>query len=496
MKILLISTNREKLPMPVAPIGVAYLAATLRANGYEVAVLDLCFEKHCHTAVSSYINRFRPDIIGLSLRNLDNSTAFGSKSYIVELKELVATIKAVSPAVMIIGGSGFSSSPQPLLEYLDLPYGVVGEGEAALLQFVQRIEQGLGVTDIPGLIYRVEDGFRRNAGGAYLNLDELPAPAWDLIDYRRYMRYGGYGAIQTKRGCCFNCIYCSYPVIEGRHYRLRSPRRIVDEIEQLHRQHGIDYFFFVDSVFSFPVSHAQSICEELIRRQLPIAWEAMTNPRGITEDLVRVMKQSGCIGIEVGIDSASPTMLKNLGKNFVQADIKRAVELYRRFAIPFSIYLLLGGPGETEATIRETVEFLDGISQPNQLLMNFGIRIYAATPLAEVALHSGLIADEDELLTPKVYRSDRLAEDIFPLLNEYCRSRLHWSNATDWNSPLSNMMMSLAQRLQLRPFWKHSKLLGMARRLHLTVIATKLNAWRSGVIEEQGVKRDYAKLES
>ncbi len=474
MKILLISTNREMLPMPVAPIGVAYLGGTLRANGYTVAILDLCFEKNSEAAVCSHIQSFNPDIIGLSLRNLDNSTAFGSKSYIVELKKLTAVIKDASLAITIIGGSGFSSSPQPLLEYLDLPYGIVGEGEQALLEFVQQIEAGGSVKAIPGLIYNLDGRIKRNPGASYIDLDELPTPAWDLINYKRYMRRGGYGAIQTKRGCGFNCIYCSYPVIEGSRYRLRSPQLVVDEIEQLHRQHGINYFFFVDSVFSFPEAHARMICEELIKRNLNISWEAMTNPCGINEDLVRVMKQSGCIGVEVGIDTAAQTMLDNLGKSFTQSDIRTATELYQRFKIPFSIYLLIGGPGETEATINETVEFLDTISQPNQLLMNFGIRIYADTPLAKLAQQAGIIANETELLKPKVYLSDKWSNETFSLLDEYCRTRLHWSNATDWNSPLSGMMMHLAQRLQLRPFWKRSKLLGVARKLKITGITSKL----------------------
>ena len=262
-----------------------------------------------------------------------------------------------------------------------------------------------------------------------------------------------------------NCIYCNYPVIEGQCYRLRSPELVVDEIEMLHVLHGVKHFFFVDSVFSFPEHHAKDICREIIRRGLHISWEAMTNPRGITDELVELMERSGCIGVELGIDSASEEMLFNMGKNFTCDDIAKTAKLYKRYGIPFSVYLLLGGPGETDQTIKDTVDFLDQIEQPNQVLMNFGIRGYAGTPLAAAAVKESRIENEDQLLHAVTYVSKELKNDYFPVLDSYCHSRLHWSNATDWNSPISGLMMKIAQILKLRPFWKNAKILGYIRKL-------------------------------
>lgn len=465
MKILLISTNNEKLPMPVAPIGAAYLAGMLRSKGFFVSILDLCFVKDEETAITTRINEYIPDIVGISLRNLDNSTAFGNRSYIERLKRLTDTVKHVTSAVMVIGGSGFSTSPEPLLNYLDLDYGIVGEGEISLLQFVRRIENGKDVTSVPGLVFRDGTGIKRNVLEKFAILDNLPMPAWDLINLKKYLKHGGYGGIQNKRGCMFNCIYCNYPVIEGQCYRLRSPELVVDEIEMLHVLHGVKHFFFVDSVFSFPDHHAKDICQEIIRRDLKISWEAMTNPRGITDELVELMERSGCIGVELGIDSASEEMLFRMGKNFTCENIAMTAKLYKRYGIPFSIYLLLGGPGETDLTIKETVDFLDRIEQPNQVLMNFGIRVYAGTPLAVSAIKEGIIENEDQLLHSVTYVSKELKDNYFPVLDSYCHSRLHWSNATDWNSPISGIMMKTAQILKLRPFWKNAKILGYIRKL-------------------------------
>ncbi len=450
--------------MPVAPIGAAFLAGMLRDSGYSVSILDLCFVKDAESAIITRISQCQPDIVGISLRNLDNSTAFGNRSYIERLKRLTDTVKQSTSAVMIIGGSGFSSSPEPLLDYLRLDYGIIGEGETSLLQFVRCIENDKNPDQIPGLVHRRNGTIHRNPPEKFIILDNLPLPAWDLIELDKYLKRGGYGAVQTKRGCMFNCIYCNYPVIEGKRYRLRSPGQVVDEIEILHNLHNVNHFFFVDSVFSFPDHHAKEICREIINRDLNISWEAMTNPRGISEELVRLMKQSGCMGVELGIDSASEKMLFEMGKNFTREDIANAARLYKQFDIPFSVYLLLGGPGETEETVRETVNFLDRIEQPNQVLINFGIRVYAGTPLAAASRKEGRIRDEDELLRSLTYVSDKLPEDFFPVLDSYCKPRLHWSNATDWNSPVSRVMMKLAQFLQLRPFWKNAKILGLIRK--------------------------------
>ena len=451
--------------MPVAPIGAAYLAGMLRAKGYSVNILDLCFVKDDVAAIIERINEYSPDIVGISLRNLDNSTAFGNQSYIERLKHLTDTVKQTTSAPMVIGGSGFSTSLEPLLNYLELDYGIVGEGELPLLQFVRGIEHGKDVTSVPGLVFRQAGETRRNQPDKFIVMDNLPLPAWDLVDLKKYLNHGGYGGIQTKRGCMFNCIYCNYPVIEGKCYRLRSPELVVDEIEMLHILHGVKHFFFVDSVFSFPEHHARDICREIIKRGLKISWEAMTNPRGITEELVELMERSGCIGVELGIDSASEEMLFNMGKNFTCDDISRTAKLYKRYGIPFSIYLLLGGPGETDQTIKETVDFLDQIDQPNQVLMNFGIRVYAGTPLAAAAVKEGRIENEDQLLRAVTYVSKELQTDYFPVLDSYCRSRLHWSNATDWNSPVSGIMMKVAQLLKLRPFWKNARILGYIRKV-------------------------------
>jgi radical SAM superfamily enzyme YgiQ (UPF0313 family) len=463
MKILLISTNHEQFPVPVPPAGAAQIAGAMRYHGHHVRLLDLCFEQDAASSVAIAIRSFVPDLIGISFRNLDNASTFGTKSYLSDLRELVSAIRATSSAEIIIGGSGFSCAPEAILRHLDIEYGVAGDGERAMLRFTEAISRRTDPTDIPGLVYLRDGQVHRNPPDAHTHLDDLPPPAWDLLDGRRYLANGGCAAVQTKRGCAFRCIYCSYPVIEGSRYRLQSPRSVVDGIEKLNKEQGVTSFFFVDSVFSYPEEHATGICKEICRRKLRIRWEAMTNPRGATQELVQAMKESGCIGIEFGIDTASAEMLLSLRKGFTQSDIAKAASLYAEVNIPTSVYLLIGGPGETEKTVAETVTFLDGAGDFAQVMMNFGIRIYEGTELADISRHEGLIGAGEDLMEPRFYASAGLPSGFLGMLDEYCRTRPSWSDATDWNSKTGKIMLKLATLCGMRPFWKHSFLMGMAR---------------------------------
>ncbi|MGR3176552.1 MAG: B12-binding domain-containing radical SAM protein [Candidatus Anammoxibacter sp.] len=466
MKILLISTNREIYPLPVAPVGIACLSATLEKEGFTVKALDLCFVKRVKFELACCINSFSPDVIGLSLRNLDNSTFIGSKSYLQELKEIVDHIKGFSKAILVCGGSGFSSCPSPILNYTGIPYGIVGEGEESFLKLAQCIEKKEDIRSAPGRVYIRDNKIAViNNKSDFCDLENLPKPSQNMIKYDRYIRHGGYGAIQTKRGCMFDCIYCSYPILEGNRYRYQSHETVVDEMEEMKKKSGIKYFYFVDNVFTFPTHKASMICKEIIKRNLDIRWTAMTNPRGINAKLVELMKEAGCIGVEVGIDSCSKDMLISLQKRFRKEDIASTARLYKKAGIPFSFYLLFGGPGESPDTIRETIDFLKQIDQPNQTLLNFGIRIYPGTKLETIAKAEGVLKEDDDLMTPKHYLSKKLNRSFLKKLDEYCLTQYRWSNATDWNSPITVMLQKFAQRFQCRPLWKRAYIMGITRKL-------------------------------
>src|SRR4030043_324835 len=313
MKILLISVNREKMPFPVFPLGLAYLVKALKEEDHLIEVLDLCFSMNVPIDLKYAIHKFQPDLIGLSLRNLDNLTYPTSISYLKEVEEVVSICRQSSPSKLALGGSGFSLVPKELLQHLDIDFGIVGEGEEVFLQLVKSLESKSPISPTPYLLIKRSPFPHLIEGARVLNVQ---APDRTLFETRRYLEEGGMGNIQTKRGCPFSCIYCTYPLLEGKEVRLRKIEEVVEETDQLTREQGIDYIYFVDDIFNYPPSYAEALCREMVRKKVNARWSAFVNPGFLTETLLKWMKEAGCVGIEFGTDSGSDRMLKNYKKSF------------------------------------------------------------------------------------------------------------------------------------------------------------------------------------
>lgn len=436
MRILLIYTNQEKWPVPVAPIGLTWVAGRLRALGHQVRVQDCMFlfgQKRIERELSHQLQEFQPELVGLSLRNIDNTLLNGTKFYLPQVKELVGAIRRQSAAEIVAGGAGFSLLPEAALRFLDLRYGIVGEGEVALCRLAACLQEGTNPWDISGLVYRRGEEVILNPPEIIPDIDRLPLPASDLVDYRHYIRHEGFVGIQSKRGCAFRCIYCEHPQIDGDRYRLRSPQRVVDEMEEIRDCYGLSRFFFVDSVFSYPVEHALAICQEILDRRLRVSWYTTTNPYGITKELVTAMAAAGCIGVEVGIDVASEAMLQNLRKPFSKADIALAARLYQEAAIPTSFHMLLGGPGETPETLQESLDCLKEKVSPMNVLFVFGMRVYPHTDLFRQAQPQDMVftGKENDYLWPTFFLSSHLDREAVLKLESSCSRHLHWSTPSN-----------------------------------------------------------------
>jgi radical SAM superfamily enzyme YgiQ (UPF0313 family) len=422
MRILLISVNREKMPYPVFPLGMAYLARTLREGGHTIELLDLCFSQAPSADLKDVFQRFGPDLIGLSLRNLDNLTYPTSLSYLKNVEEVIQICRQSSSSRVIIGGSGYSLAPKELLQYLDVDFGIVGEGEEVFLQLVMSIERGEPIFPLSHLLMK-EKPFPHSIEGA--RVFPIKAPDRTLFETRRYLEAGGMGNIQTKRGCPFSCIYCTYPLLEGKGIRLREAEEVVEELRYLIQEEGVDYIYFVDDIFNYPPSYAEELCRAMVRDQVKVRWTAFVNPGFLTESLLHWMKEAGCVGIEFGTDSGSPRMLKNYKKSFTTEDVIRASELCSSLRVNQCHYLLFGGPGEEEETIEETFRLMDRLD-PTAIIAMLGIRIYPGTEMERVSRSQGVIDQDSNLIHPHFYISPMLGGRLEEIIRERALQRNRW----------------------------------------------------------------------
>jgi radical SAM superfamily enzyme YgiQ (UPF0313 family) len=408
LRIFLVSVNRETAPYPVAPIGLAYVACAVRDAGHEVELLDLCFSTDIRGDISRATARFSPELIGISIRNVDNLSYPASVSYLDEIRQAVATLKASSDAPIVAGGPGFSIFPEALLSLLDLEMGIVGEGEETFRALARHLSMSEAVPDLPGLL-------RRGMPARTLARRAAPfsgngVPARDLLDNARYLGRGGMANLQTKRGCPFECAYCTYPHINGPQLRLRPAGEVAEELADMAGRYGIDHVFFVDDLFNWPTEHALEICEAICTRGVAVEWTCFATPRGMTPALARAMKRAGCRGVEFGSDTASPAMLEALRKPFGLPEILAASEACRQAGLPDAHYLIFGGPGESEKTLAETFAAFDRIT-PRAVLALLGVRVYPNTPLHAIAVEEGAVEGGDDLLLPRFYFSPHLGPE-------------------------------------------------------------------------------------
>ncbi len=441
MNLLLISANREHFPDPVFPLGPAYAAGAALKAGHSVEVLDLAFVSDSEQALTEKVRRSAPSVIAFSFRNLDNAAYPLTRWYLPDYRSLVRRARAASEGKVpiVVGGSAFSLMPGEMLEDLEADYGVSGESEEAFPALLDCLEGGESPHAIPGVVGRClgpvprlfpiqgEPGvptasFRPfKPGGSWTSV----RPARDLFEPRRYARWGGMLNLQTKRGCAFRCRYCTYPVLEGSDHRLRDPASVADEVEEIVERYGIRSFFFVDSVFNLPASHAEGVADALIRRNVRIRWSAYASPAGLTRSLLEKMAAAGCDGLEVGTDSADGATLLALGKGFSRDRILEAAEDCHSVGIPLCHSLVFGGPGETPDTVENTCRTIDQ-TRPMAVVAMAGVRLYPGTPLGDWAMENGLVKEAKDFLRPQFYLDPAVRSFLLSYLERYASSRGNW----------------------------------------------------------------------
>ena len=457
MKILVISANQKLMPDPVYPLGAAYVATICNNHGHDVATFDCNFKTNIKSALAKVINEFQPQVICISMRNVDNTTIARPISFLPDYQLVMDICREASGAKIMLGGSGFSLFPQKFYDILKPDFGIVGNAENSIIELLKKIELGNEIEKI------VISG-NNQQHKVDLTIDR------SFFDLQRYRRLGGLIGIQTQRGCVFKCAYCTYPFLEGYKLTTRSAADVVDEFEYLKNNFNTKYFFIVDSVFNHSEKHVKDICLEIINRKLKIKWSAYLRPKFHSLEIFELMQKAGCKSIELGTDALAEPTLRSMKKGFTIDDVHIFCEQIKKVGIAFCHSLIFGAPGETEESIATTVKNVQA-TKPTAVLAFAGIRILPQTTLADYCIQSGYLKSEDEItIEPVFYIEPMLKKDwILSKLKAVAEADRRWivPGMTTPNIITQKIMRMFTKNGQL---WEFKKYATMGQRLKETLI--------------------------
>ena len=393
------------------PAGACRIAETAESAGHTVGFLDLMFAPDPVSAVEEHIRFFEPDCVGLSIRNVDNGDFCDPVTYWHNLPDLVFCVRAHSTATVLIGGGAVSVMPGEMLRVTSADLAVMGEGERVVPSLAAALERGGSPRDIPGVGWLADGNVHCNPPAYDCPMDAPVAPDYHRwIDVNRYLRRGATVPVQTKRGCPRRCVYCTYPLLEGRMHRHVPARDVADAVVEF-EQKGVRDVEFVDNVFNDPREHAFDVCSELAERGCGVRLHtAEISPLGLDEQLLAAMQAAGFVSMGLTVESASNRVLSGLKKGYRLADVRRAAEAVHACDIPCMWIYLLGGPGETPESVKTTLDFAERNVRPGDTAVFFpGIRIFPGTAIESVARREGQLPEGGvDLAMPVFYLSPEI----------------------------------------------------------------------------------------
>ncbi|SDZ76670.1 lipid biosynthesis B12-binding/radical SAM protein [Desulfuromusa kysingii] len=395
-RVFFISSNTTTDPYPVYPLGMAVVAGAVKTAGHQVRQFDTLAQGESMPLLLQQIRDFAPDLLAISLRNIDNVDSFSGDDgwYLQKIRDFIVAIRKEVSAPIVVGGPALTILPEEIADYLAVDYAVIGEGERSLPQLVADLAAG---KEVPRLIQRNHP----------LPGDEFSSPLFEQNLVNFYLQQSGMVNLQTKRGCPHRCSYCSYPHLEGYNFRFRSPQLVVDELEKMQREHGVERVFFTDSVFNDPQKRYLVLVEEMLRRNLKMQWSAFFRPQGLSRQELALMKRAGLYALELGTDAGSDQTLAGLDKRLTFAEIIEVNQACLDQQLPAAHFVMFGGPDEDDASVAEGMKNMAQLGQSVVFAFS-GIRIHPDAPLHQRAIADGLVTSESSLLKPIYYFSPLL----------------------------------------------------------------------------------------
>jgi len=398
-KVLLVSASFEDMPfVPDTktdenshyPLGLAYLHSYLESKDIASKILFLNHKDHtyCFKRVIKEIEDFSPDVVGFQMLAASRVSTY----------RLIEHIQENYPGIkIVIGGIYATIMYEQLIEKYPFLIAVLGEGEITLTELVKALNKTKpNLEKIDGIAFYSKEGVRRTKPRKLIeDLDTLPFPKHELFfkDSKRYS-----GGLLTTRGCPFACSFCCLNPEQKRIVRFRSPKCVVDEIEYMVKKFPqmTEVFIHDDSLF-IDNKRVIEICDEIIKRKIKTSFVCSGRMKPISKELIKKLEQANFTRVMLGIESGDNEMLKNCHKGINQDDILKTFKLFAKSKINLKVFLLVGLPGETIETIKETARFVKKLQKIKYVSFpSFAnlLVVYPGTEVYEIAKQKGMIDDD------------------------------------------------------------------------------------------------------
>jgi len=377
------------IKMIAPPMGLAYLAAVLEEAHCPVEILDSPPLRITLNQLPKELERRKPDLVGVTATTATVTEA---------LRTAEIAKKALPGSTVALGGAHITFTPERTMkEYPFIDIGVIGEGEETVLELVQALEQDRALKQVKGIIYRNDGQLVRTPPRPYIeNLDTLPYPARHLLPMNRYGVFGKkhvLGAILTSRGCPFNCTFCSSSLLFGKKFRARSPKNVVDEIEQFKETYKTPYVEIIDDTFMLDKKRAEAICKELVDRKLDVTWACSSRVDLLTQHLMAKLKKAGCGLLYYGAESGAQRVLNLMKKGIKLEQTIRVSRWSKELKLQTIASFVIGLLEETWSEAIETIQFAKKLD-PDYVQFSIATP-FPGTELYDTAKRERLLLTED-----------------------------------------------------------------------------------------------------